>query len=87
MKILFRAFLSADKRRRWAVKSAVRLLRLILDVEKDKFRHYSDKLDSIESDRESVSRREYLELEEGYSNCEYALGFLDCAIDDLESAY
>jgi len=83
---LFRSILSADrKRRRFAVSLALRLLWVIRDIEKDEMYRFSDMLD--DSDAHTVSRREYNAMEEAYSDCECALGFLDSAIEDLEFAY
>jgi hypothetical protein len=88
MKKLLLIFLSAGRKRRtMAVGAALWLLRQVCDVEKDELYRLSDKLDELGLDSEGVSRREYSAAEEGYSDCECALGFLECAIDDLEFAY
>ena len=85
---LFRAFLSADRKRRClAVRFAIRLLRLVCDIEKVELDLYSDRLDEFDSDSQKASRSDYIAAEEGYSECEYILGFLESAIEDLEFAY
>jgi len=48
---------------------------------------YSDRLDEFDSDSQNASRSDYIAAEEGYSECEYILGFLESAIEDLEFAY
>jgi len=85
---LFRAVLSVDRKRRsLAVGLALRLLRLVRDIEKDEAYRYSDRLDEFDLDSHIVSRCEYIAIEEVYSECEYTLGFLESAIEDLEFAY
>jgi len=85
---LFRAFLSAKRKRRClAVGLALCLLRLVCDIEKDEMYRYSDRLDEFDLDFQNTSHRDYIALEEGYSECECALGFLESAIEDLEYAY
>jgi len=85
---LFRSILSANRnRRRFAVGLALRLLRLIRDIEKDETYRFSDELDEFDSDYQNVSRREYNAIEDDYTECEHTLGFLESAIEDLEYAY
>ena len=85
---LFRAILSVHRKRRGlAVRLALRLLRLVRDIEKDEMYRYSDKLDELDLTPENVSRCDYTAIEEKCSDCECTLGFLDSAIEDLEFAY
>jgi hypothetical protein len=70
-----------------AVGLALRLLRLVRDIEKDKVYHYSDRLDEFDLEHQSDSKDDYIAIEEKYSDCECALGFLESAIEDLEFAY
>ena len=85
---LFRSILSSNRnRRRFAVGLALRLLRLIRDIEKDETFRFSDELDEFDSDFQNDSRREYNAIEDDYIECEHALGFLESAIEDLEYAY
>jgi len=91
MQKLFRSFLSANrKRREKAAGFALRLLRLLRDVEETEMYRYSDELDKIDlynGDYGCVHNREYAAIEDECTNCECALGFLECAIDDLKFAY
>ena len=84
---LFRPLLAGRKRRRMAVGAALWLLSLVRDVEKTELNRYSDKLDMLDSNFISASRRVYNSVEEECSNCEYAIDYLECAIDDLKFAY
>jgi len=88
MLILFQSLFSANRKRRcWLAGLALRLLQLVRDIEEIEMNRYSDKLDGLDSNPESVSRREYATTEEECLNCECALGFLECAIDDVKFAY
>ena len=86
---LFRSILSADRKRRClAVGLALWLLRLVSDIEKDEMYRYSDMLDELDLESGYVSRHDYYNaIEEEYSVCECALGFLEAAIEDLEFEY
>jgi len=85
---LIRSILFADRRRRrLAVGLALRLLRLLRDIERDEAYYYSDKLDEFDFDSKNVSRNDYTAIEERCSVCECALGFLESAIEDLEYTY
>ena len=85
---LFRAFLSTDRKRRsLAVGFAIWLLRLVCDIENDEMNRYSDRLDEFDSDSHNVPLCDYNAAEEGYTECESILGFLESAIEDLEFAY
>ena len=85
---LLRSILSADRKRRGlAVGLALRLLRLVRDIEYDEMYRYSDRLEELDLNSHNVSPRDYTAIEEMCSECECALGFLDSAIEDLEFAY
>jgi hypothetical protein len=85
---LFRAFLSAGRKRRCRVAGlALWMLRMLRDVEETEMYRYSDKLDKLDLDPKSVSRHKYAAIEGECLNCECAIGFLECAIDDLDFAY
>jgi hypothetical protein len=86
MKKLFHSILSANRKRRDVVVTfALWVLRQVRDVEKDEMHRYSDKLDEhVVPEPESVFGREYAEIEDEYSNCEYSLGVLEYAIESLE---
>jgi hypothetical protein len=88
MKKLFHSILSASrKRRNLTVSAALWLLRQVRDSEEDEMRRYESKLDKLDSEHGSVSKREYAAIEDEYSECEYALGVIDYAIEDLGLAY
>jgi hypothetical protein len=85
---LFRHFLSAGRQRRCrAVGLALRLLQLVRDIEETEMCRYSDKLDEFDLNPGSAARHEYAAIEDECLNCECAIGFLECAIDDLNFAY
>lgn len=88
---LFRSFMSADRnRRRRVVGFSLWLLRIVRDIEEIEMYRCSDQLDMLElyNGRDAgYYSREYIAIEEKCSNCEHALGFLECAIDDLGFAY
>ena len=88
MSWLFRPILSAARKRRCLVVSAsLWLIRRVRDAEETELHRYSDKLDEFDFTFEGDYRREYDMIEGEYSCCELTLGFLRCAIDDLEFAY
>jgi hypothetical protein len=88
MKKLFRSILSSNrKRRNLTVSAALWLLRQVRDVEEDEMRRYEGELYKLDSEPVSVSKREYAAIEDEYTECEYALGVIDYAIEDLELAY
>lgn len=86
--MLLRSLLSASrKRRNLAVSTALWLLRQVRDVEKDEMHRYECTLEKLDSEPKCVSKREYAAIEDEYTECEYALGVIDYAIEDLELAY
>jgi len=88
MQKLFRAFLSAGRKRRGlTVGVALWLLRQVRDVEKDEAWRASDKLDSFDWKPDAITRRAYSVVEDDYLSCEHSLDVLESAIDDLEFAY
>lgn len=85
---LFRPFLSGSRKRRCLLAGfTLRLLRLLRDIEETEMCRFSDKLDEFDFVPGSVSRLAYAAIEEECIYCECAVGFLACAIDDLEFAY
>ena len=85
---LLRIILSTDrKHRRLAVRLALRLLKLVRDVEKVEVYRYSDMLDETGLGSNNASNVDYAAIDEVYSNCEYALDALESAIEDLEYTY
>jgi len=86
-KLLCPILLAGRARRGRAVGIALWLLRLVRDVEKEEMYRYSDELDKLDLEHESIPKRVYAALEEESITCEYVLGTLDEAIEDLEVAY
>jgi len=85
---LFRHILSKRRKRRSLVASAALwALRLVRDIENDEMHRHSDLLDKFDSTPEIVCRDKYGAAEDDCLECEFILGFLDSAIDYLESAY
>ncbi|MCL2853756.1 MAG: hypothetical protein FWE20_12160 [Defluviitaleaceae bacterium] len=93
MKKPFQSILSAGRTRRRrarrsrAVCFAIWLLRLVRDSENTELRRHMDMLDKIDFEASSASRREHDAIEDDCTECEHAIGYLDCAIDDLDFAY
>ena len=85
MQKIFHFFLASGRKRRCMMAGvALWLLRLLRDIEEDEVQRSSDMLGACGWE---VSRREYNALEDECCACEYALEFLESAIEDLESAY
>lgn len=88
MQKLIHSILSANRKRRClAVGFALWLLRIIHAIEEDEMNRYSDKLDEFDPVPDDASRRSYNAIESDCLDCEYAIGFLVSAIEDLEFAY
>jgi len=88
MKQLFRSFLAAKRnRRRLALRVAIRLLRIVRDIEFDEMEHYERLTCALDNNSIIDSQLSFLSAEDEWSASEHALGFLDCAIDDLNFAY
>jgi len=86
-KLLQTILSSSRKRRSLAVGAALWLLRLVHVAEEDELNRYSDKLEGFCLSPDSVSRRAYCAVEDRCIDCEFALGFLVSAIEDLGYAY
>ena len=88
MQKIFRLFMASRRRRRRIAGAALWLLRLLLDAERAELQRISDLLDSIEPDASRGGTwREYAAAEDESVSCEYALGFLECAVEDIHYAY
>jgi hypothetical protein len=66
---------------------ALRLLHILRDVEESEMCRYSDKLDMLDRGSVPAPYSSYAAIEDACTECECALGFLICAIDDLKFAY
>jgi len=60
---------------------------MVHDAERDDAYRYSDMLEELNVNPGNVSMHDYIAIEERCSECECALGFLECAIEDLQFAY
>jgi len=87
LKLLKSTLTSNRKRRCRALSAAIWLLRIIYDIETAEMNRYSKMLDEFDCIPGKVSKREYALTEEECISSECALGFLECAITDLEYAY
>jgi len=88
MKTLLRSILSASRNRRGlAVGASLWLLRIVRDVEEDEIHRIAHKLRTYDWESESASKESYTVLEEEDTCCDCALGFIECAINDLDYAY
>jgi hypothetical protein len=85
MKKLLKTALSAKRKRRGLVLSiALWLLRVVRDIEKEEMYRFEFECNAYDRDSESDSTSTYEDLEGEWSLCECALGFVDCAVNDLE---
>lgn len=88
MQKIFRFFLSSNRKRRCLVAAVILwLLRLLRDVEVDEMERNSSLLDNFESVPEGYLRSKYNAIEEEYTSCEFTLGALDSAIEDIGFVY
>jgi len=85
MQKIVRYFLITNRKHRFRVINVILwTLRLLRDIEEDEFWQTSERMDDVDPWDDDASRREYAALEEKYTACENALGFLEPAIEDLE---
>ena len=88
MKQLFRYFLAAKRnRRRLVLQLALSLLRFVRDIEFDEMERFERIICAFDNDAYSDSQLRFINAEDEWSASEHALGFLDCAIDNLFFAY
>jgi len=88
MSKIIRITLSSGRRcRRLAVGMAIWLLRQVSDVEKDEMWRCNDMLDSIDLDAGGISRHRYELIEMECEISEFALAYIESAIEELEYAY
>ena len=88
MQKLFHAILSAKRKYRGIVVGAsLWLLRIVRDVEEEKMHRIAREMRAFDWESDSSSSDDYEALEEEDTRCDCALGFIECAIDDLDFAY
>jgi len=86
MQKLFHSILSA-KRKYIVVGASLWLLRIVRDVEEEEINRIAHEMRAYNWESDSSSPDNYEALEEEDTRCDCALGFIDCAIDDLDYAY
>jgi hypothetical protein len=88
MKKLVRLLMMSNRKyRRVSIRIAIWMLRILFEIEKDDMWRNSDILDGFDPDDDLVSKHMFNTAEEEYYSSEHALGFLECAIDDLYYTY
>jgi len=88
MKKLFHSILSAKRKYRGIVVGAsLWLLRIVRNVEEEEIHRVAREMRAFDWGSDSSSPDCYEALEEEDSRCDCALGFIECAIDDLDFAY
>ena len=88
MRKLFKSILSAKRKYRGiVVGSSLWLLRIVRDVEEEEIHRVAREMRAYDWESESAPDGGYEALEEEDTRCDCALGFIECAIDDLDFAY
>ena len=88
MQKLFRSILSAKRKYRGIVVGAsLWLLRIVRDVEEEEIHRVASEMRAYDWESDSSPPGSYEALEEEDTRCDCALGFIECAIDDLDFAY
>lgn|GEM_PF-2816302 len=88
MKKLFHSILSAKRKYRGTVVGAsLWFLRIVRDVEEEEIHRIAREMRAYDWGPGCSSPHGYKALEEEDTRCDCALGFIECAIDDLDYAY
>ena len=88
MQKLFHSILSAKRKYRgFVVGASLWLLRIVRDVEEEEINRVACEMRDYDWESDSPSPDGYEALEEEDARCDCALGFIGCAIDDLDFAY
>ena len=88
MKKLIKSFLSAKRKYRGIVVGiSLWVLRIVRDIEEDEIRRVACEMRAYDRESDSSSEDGYATLEDEDARCDCALGFIECAIDDLDYAY
>lgn len=85
--ILGSFFSFSRKHRRRTMGIVLWLLWRIRDAEDDEMQRLSDQLDDFEFEMTEEITFDYAMVEDAYLSCQYALGYLNSAIEDLEYVY
>ena len=88
MQKLFHSILSAKRKYRGIVVGAsLWLLQIVRNIEEEEIHRVAREMRAFDWESDSSSMDEYEALEEEDARCDCALGFIECAIDDLDFAY
>jgi hypothetical protein len=88
MQKLTHSILSAKRKYRGIVVGvSLWLLRIVRDIEEEEMRRIAHEMRVYDWESDSSSPDGYKALEEEDTRCDCALGFIECAIDDLDYAY
>jgi hypothetical protein len=88
MQKLFHSILSAKRKHRGiVVRASLWLLRIVRDVEEEEMHRIAREMRAFDWESDSSSPDDYEALEEEDTRCDCALGFIECALDDLDFAY
>jgi hypothetical protein len=88
MQKLFHSILSTKRKYRGIVVGAsLWLLRIIRNIEEEEMNRITREMIAYDCESDSSSPGDYEALEEEDTRCDCALGFIECAIDDLDFAY
>ena len=88
MKKLFKSIFSTKRRYRgFAVGASLWLLRIVRDVEEEEMHRVSREMWDYDCKSDGSSPDGYEFLEEEDTRCEFALGYIGCAVEDLDYAY
>ena len=88
MQKLFYSILSAKRKYRGIVVGAsLWLLRIVRNIEEEEINRVAREMRAFDWESDNSSVDNYEALEEEDTRCDCALGFIECAIDDLDFAY
>jgi len=88
MQKLFHSILSAKRKYRGIVVGvSLWLLRIVRNIEEEEIYRVAREMRAFDWESDSSSMDDYEALEEEDTRCDCALGFIECAIDDLDFAY
>jgi hypothetical protein len=88
MQKLTHSILSVKRKYRGLVVGAsLWLLRIVRDIEEEEMHRIAHEMRVYDWESDSSSPDGYEALEEEDTRCDCALGFIECAIDDLDYAY
>jgi hypothetical protein len=88
MKKLIKSIMSAKRKYRGIiVGTSLWLLRIVRDVEEEEINRVAREMRDYDWESDCSSPDDYAALEEEDTRCDCALGFIECALDDLDYTY